>query len=449
MTSAKFDHAFTRRSSRGVAILAAVAGDLAIASPVCADPIVAGGVAGTAALAPQREGTTIVPGSVDREQSPDIVSQPAPPADPPLNEARPEAHAPTAAQLKQGVPLRCDDPAGFFPHVAACKLPWRAITPIVPAVIEPEAQPRAKSATLAAPALRPTVAPAPGPALSDAGDEKPTHAHAASDQPAAQAASNSDAHRRKDETAHTQRQAAAPAIAPTEAPAPAKPATQKLAAAEPQIRLTPPKHASAAPDKAPPAPQPERSVTVALPAAAPPLPPALPKAAAPPHQELAAVIGDLPPKPDRPVGAGSDAAWSVPRSANAGAVLTAQSRQASSGGGVVAMVEAACNTRDKQFSLRAALVDTAGEAIIPLTERMQIGDAEMQPAYFHTELAFNKLVLTRGYGGTTLSDATANTLLSAKQALYEIKTNEGTVLIKIAATDGNLRKVLQACQSRD
>jgi hypothetical protein len=73
----------------------------------------------------------------------------------------------------------------------------------------------------------------------------------------------------------------------------------------------------------------------------------------------------------------------------------------------------------------------------------------MQPAYFHTELAFNKLVLTSGYGGAAITEASANVLLAAKHALYEIKTNDGTVLIKIAAADGNLRKVLQACQSRD
>ena len=394
MADATFDHASTHRRAIQIAALAALAGGLALASPACADPLAAGGaaVAGTAAMTPPRESTTIVPGSVDREQSPDIVSQPAAPAGPPLREARPEAHAPTPAQLTLGVPLRCDDPAGFFPHVAACKLAWRAITPIVPAVIEPEAQPRARTATVTAPAPQPVSAP-------------------------------------------------------PQAPVPAKPAPQKLATAEPDVHLTPPKRASAAPEKAPPPPQPERSMTVALPAAA--SPPAPPPTPAPPRQDLAAVVGDLPQKPDRPAGNGSDVAWSAPRAGDAGAVLTAQSRQASSEGGAVAMVEAACNMRDKQFSLRAALVDTTGAAIMPLTERRQIGDAEMQPTYFHTELAFNKLVLTRGYGGATLSDESANTLLAAKQALYEIKTREGTVVIKIAATDGNLRTVLQACQSHD
>jgi len=191
-------------------------------------------------------------------------------------------------------------------------------------------------------------------------------------------------------------------------------------------------------------------VAIALPATTPAAPrPAAPpvEAVEPPHQELAAAASDVPPKLRAP--APIESSWTAPRVAAAGAMLTAQSKQAAKDGGAFAMVEAACNTHDKQFSLRAALVDGAGSAIIPLTERMQIGDTAMQPAYFHTELAFNKLVLTSGYGGAAISEASANVLLAAKQALYEIKTNDGTVLIKIAATDGNLRKVLQACQSRE
>ena len=411
MTGVKFHRSSAHHRSLSLALAAVCGGALAIAGPGWADPLAAGSatVAGTAAMAPQHQ-STVVPGSLDRETSPDILTAPALPSAPPPLAARPEAHPPSAAELKLGVPLRCEDPSGFFPHVAACRLAWRAITPIVPAVIEPEAAPRAKATMIAAPAI---VAPAP------ALPTKP------------------ETERRREQSASAAPLAAAPP------PRAKEPATVQPAAPH----AAPLKRASVPPEA--PVPQP-RTVAIALPATTPAAPrPAAPPAEAvePPHQELAAAASDVPPKLRAP--APIESSWTAPRVAAAGAMLTAQSKQAAKDGGAFAMVEAACNTHDKQFSLRAALVDGAGSAIIPLTERMQIGDTAMQPAYFHTELAFNKLVLTSGYGGAAISEASANVLLAAKQALYEIKTNDGTVLIKIAATDGNLRKVLQACQSRE
>src|SRR6185312_6827611 len=411
MTGVKFHRSSAHHRSLSLALAAVCGGALAIAGPGWADPLAAGSatVAGTAAMAPQHQ-STVVPGSLDRETSPDILTAPALPSAPPPLAARPEAHPPSAAELKLGVPLRCEDPSGFFPHVAACRLAWRAITPIVPAVIEPEAAPRAKATMIAAPAI---VAPAP------ALPTKP------------------ETERRREQSASAAPLAAAPP------PRAEEPATVQPAAPH----AAPLKRASVPPEA--PAPQP-RTVAIALPATTPAAPrPAAPPAEAvePPHQELAAAASDVPPKLRAP--APIESSWTAPRVAAAGAMLTAQSKQAAKDGGAFAMVEAACNTHDKQFSLRAALVDGAGSAIIPLTERMQIGDTAMQPAYFHTELAFNKLVLTSGYGGAAISEASANVLLAAKQALYEIKTNDGTVLIKIAATDRNPRKVLQACQSRE
>jgi len=455
MTGVKFHRSSAHHRSLSLALAAVCGGALAIAGPGWADPLAAGSatVAGTAAMAPQHQ-STVVPGSLDRETSPDILTAPALPSAPPPLAARPEAHPPSAAELKLGVPLRCEDPSGFFPHVAACRLAWRAITPIVPAVIEPEAAPRAKATMIAAPAI---VAPAP------ALPTKP------------------ETERRREQSASAAPLAAAPPppakATPIAAPAivvpapalPTKPETERrreqsasaapLAAAPPPRAKEPATVQPAAPHAAPlkrasvppeaPVPQP-RTVAIALPATTPAAPrPAAPpvEAVEPPHQELAAAASDVPPKLRTP--SPGESSWTAPRVAAAGAMLTAQSKQAAKDGGAFAMVEAACNTHDKQFSLRAALVDGAGSAIIPLTERMQIGDTAMQPAYFHTELAFNKLVLTSGYGGAAISEASANVLLAAKQALYEIKTNDGTVLIKIAATDGNLRKVLQACQSRE
>jgi hypothetical protein len=425
MIGVKFHRASACIRSSTIAALAIALAYTAMTIPAWADPLAAGGatVAGTAAMAPQHQ-STVVPGSLDREQPPEILTVPALPTDPSLHEARPDAHPPSAADLKLGVPLRCEDPAGFFPHVAACRLAWRAITPIVPAVIAPEA-PRARTVTVAAPAIVPAAPPA-APALAGTAEAErhqtqPVSASSASTTSASVAVSTS----------------AALLAAP---PPPAK---------EVAPRATPPKRAKA-PEA--PAPQPPRAVAVALPATArvAPEPAEAPpaKAAEAPHQELAAAVSDVPPKPNRGQAA-LETGWTVPREAGAGAVLTAQSKQAAKDGGAFALVEAACNTRNKQFSLRAALVDGAGSAIIPLTERMQIGDTAMQPAYFHTELAFNKLVLTSGYGGAAISEASANVLLAAKQALYEIRTNDGTVLIKLAAADANLRKVLQACQSRD
>ncbi|MGH7032928.1 MAG: hypothetical protein ACREFL_04275, partial [Stellaceae bacterium] len=168
MTGVKFHRSSACSRSSAIAALATALAYTALAGPAWADPLAAGGatVAGTAAMAPQRQ-STVVPGSLDREQPPEILTVPALPTDPPLHEARPDAHPPGAADLKLGVPLRCEDPAGFFPHVAACRLAWRAITPIVPAVIAPEeAAPRARTVTVAAPAIVVPAAPAPASALA-------------------------------------------------------------------------------------------------------------------------------------------------------------------------------------------------------------------------------------------------------------------------------------------
>lgn len=426
MTGVKFHRSSACIRASTMAALGTALASIAMAGPAWADPLAAGGatVAGTAAMAPQHR-STVVPGSLDREQPPEILTVPALPTDPPLREARPDAHPPSAADLKLGVPLRCEDPAGFFPHVAACRLAWRAITPIIPAVIEPEAAPRARTATVAAPAI--VVPAAPAPALAEKAETERHQRQSAS------VSSSSSTSTAASVSVSTSAALLAAPPPPVREVAPVQPA---------EPRATPAKRAKAAPEA--PAPQPPRAVAVALPATTL----VAPKAAEALHQELAAAAGDIPPKPNRGQ-APLETSWTAPREAGAGAVLTAQSKQAAKDGGAFALVEAACNTRNKQFSLRAALVDGAGSAIIPLTERMQVGDTAMQPAYFHTELAFNKLVLTSGYGGAAISEASANVLLAAKQALYEIKTNDGTVLIKIAAADGNLRKVLQACQSRE
>lgn len=436
MTGVKFHRSSVCLRASRIAGLATALASIAIAGPAGADPLAAGSatVAGTAAMAPQRQ-STVVPGSLDREQPPEILTVPALPTDPSLHEARPDAHPPSAADLKLGVPLRCEDPAGFFPHVAACRLAWRAITPIIPAVIEPEA-PRAKKSTVAAPAIVIPAAPAPAPALAEKAEAERHQGQSAS------LASSSSTSASASVAVSTSAALLAAPPPPVKEIAPVRPA---------EPRATPPKRIKAAAPEAPAA-QPPGAVAIALPASAPATPklaeapPA--KAAEAPHQELAAALGDVPAKPERAQTA-LQTSWTAPREAGAGAVLTAQSKQAAKDGGAFALVDATCNTRNKQFSLRAALVDGAGSAIIPLTERMQIGDAGMQPAYFHTELAFNKLVLTSGFGGAAISEASANILLAAKQALYEIKTNDGTVLIKVAAADSNLRKVLQACQSRD
>lgn len=448
---------FRRQTSvfRGPAIFAistALAAAVIPVTPVFADPLATGSAAfaGTAASA------LIAPGSLDGAQPPRPLpqAQPAAPQEMQTQASGAPGRAPSEAELKLGVPLRCDDPGGFFPHVTACKGAWREIEPAPPAATEPPAT-AGSNMTAAA-----------GTDTQGASDDPLARARAAgytsvSDYLSALAAANLEDVRKHDEKDRERRQAAnrakslqppepdkapQPTKAVAEAPTPhfASPATNVIAEPESAAALV--------------APQPIKAIAEPRPAVSPVAiaePQPVPAATEPPRQELAAIGGQAQQKSYR--GSKQDAndpdvIWSISQTTDAATkslILTARSKQASSNGTALAMIDAACNTGDKQFSLRAALVDAAGGALIPLTERMQLGDADMQSAYFHTELAFNKLVLTRGFDGKAMSDASANTLLAAKRALYEIKTSQGTVVIKIAPADTNLHKVLQACQSRD
>ncbi len=433
MLDAKHDRAlYARHASSVIAILIALAGGAIIVGPVFADPLATGGatLAGTAAIAPSRESTLIFPNSPDADRIPDVLRPPAAPELFQPQASEPQPRAPSAAQLKLGVPLRCDDPAGFFPHIPTCKVAWREITSIISAVIEPYE--KSNGNTTSKISTSPN-APSPG------GD---THARTARDASASETLSalNLEAQRKRDEKDRERRRAADPAI-PSDAVHLTPPPKRAIAEPEPAIVTVEPQ-----PTKAAVAPQQAKAVTVLRPTEA---------ATERGRQELASLGGPALQKSNRGGkndSGDSEVTWSLSPSANAAAkspILTARSKQVSPNGAAFAVVDAACNTRDKQFSLRAALVNAAGDALIPLTERMQLGDAAMRSAYFHTELAFNELVLTRGFGGQAVSDAFADMLLAAKRALYEIKTNQGTVLIKVASADGNLRKVLQACQSRN
>jgi len=443
------------------AVSTALAAAVIPATPVFADPLATGSaaLAGTAAIAPSGESASIAPGSLDGAQlsRPLPQAQPAAPEEP--EEMQPQAsgvpgRAPSEAELKLGVPLRCDDPAGFFPHVTACKGAWREIEPATPAAIEP---PATAGSNMTAAASTDT---------QGASDDPLAHARAAgytsvSDYLSALAAANLEDVRKHDEKDRERRQAAnrAKSLQPPE-PDKAPQPTKAVAEVPPPHFASPATNVIAEPESAAAlaVPQPIKAIAEPQPSALPvaiAAPQPAPAAAEPPRQELAAIGDQTQQRSDRPSKKDAndpDVTWSFSQTMDAATkslILTARSEQASTNGTALAKVDAACNTGDKQFSLRAALVDSTGGALIPLTERMQLGDADMQSAYFHTELAFNKLVLTRGFDGKAMSDASANTLLAAKRALYEIKTSQGTVAIHVTPADANLHKVLQACQSRD
>jgi hypothetical protein len=465
MPRAGYDRRSSWRGSGTFAISSALAVAMIAATPVSADPLTTGSatMAGTAAMAPSREGEPLGPASLNSGQTPRplLQSPPAPEvSEPPVS--APPPRAPTDAQLQLGVTLRCNDPAGFFPHVAACKGAWHAILPAASAAAGPTASPVPSAAASAETAAAPSTA-----------DDPLARAHAAgyasvSDYLSALAAANLADVRQREERDRERRRAAerAKLVAPAEAPKAPEPAKVVTAApAEPPHLVPPPTRVIAEPEPEPApsaAPQQVNAAIEPLPPASPAAsaaPQAVPEAAKPVSEELAAIGNQAQQKIDRAAKDASkddardfEVAWSLSQATDAATkslVLTAHSKQTSTNGTALAMVDAACSTADKQFSLRAALVNGAGVALIPLTERMQIGDAAMQSAYFHTELDFNKLVLTRGFDDRTMADASADTLLAAKRALYEIKTSQGTVLIKVASANTNLRKVLQACQNRD
>ncbi len=357
------------------------------------------------------------------------------------------AQPPTAKQLERGVPLHCDDPNGFYPHVGACKGAWNELGASAPQAAAPPAA-TANNGDAASHAQAPDAAtPAAGASEpADTGDDALARAKAAgfnsmSDYLAALAAANLDTVRRHDREAQERKDAAKTKRQPSDTPPPAQavsaplppPAPQPLPAAVQPPAAPPPAIAAAPPHPA--APEPAQAV------------------AAPPHVAMAATGNG---KPDSLEQLGVRYAidtgvnWSLSQAtdnATKSTTLVARSKQLSADGSALAIVDAACVTGEKIFSLKARLVDESGSAVPPLTERMQLGDGNFESTYFHTENTYNQLVLTSKFGGEPIANSPAKALLTVAKALYEIKTSLGTVLIKIASYDPNLRKVLEACQN--
>jgi len=386
----------------------------------------------------------------DDEAAPPDDGQPAasdqlPAAAAPPAQPSPQPRAPTFAQLSRGVPLRCDDPAGFFPQVLNCNGEWQEMgaaanseasgaqsAPAIAGDARATAQDQVPAA--AAPAIVPAPPHAPSfaqlkrgvplrcddpagffPQVSNCKGEWQEVAA-----PAATEAATKDQTGRRGGAA-----AASPAQSAEHAPAAvlAAPGDSRDGAAAASSKLRQAAAASAAQKPQPPA------------APAPPMP-------AEPATQKAEQVGVQFAKE-------SGVTWSLSRIIDNAKNLTlkASSSQPASDGTAVATVDATCVTSTKQFSLKAVLANRGGDAVPPVTERVQFGSGELEPTYFHTEESFNRLELTRGFNGATMDMSPARTLLAVAKALYEIKTNWGTLLIRVAPYEPNLRKVVEACMN--